>query len=115
MRTFTFFNAIDASSSQTSAVFTVPCGQDMRFLLEIVKAGTDGDPKLYVEQRIDSSGVWLPLDDEDTLEDGFFLLDFSPMSIKDSYFMGEEMRLRLEPNDNTTGTVSIRMGYKTKV
>lgn len=115
MRTHTFFDDVDATVSQTSAAFEVPCGQDMRFLLEITKAGTDGDPKLFIEQRIDEAGVWLTIDDEDTLEDGFFLLDASPLSVKDSYFMGAWMRLRLDPNGNTTGTVKVRMGYKTKV
>lgn len=113
MRTHTFFNSVDASINQTSDVFRPDCGQDFRFLLQVTKSGTDGNPKLFIEESIDGT-VWTCLTDTDELDDSF-LLDQSPIGIKDSYFMGDFMRLRIEPNGNTTGTVTAKMGYKTKV
>ena len=112
MRTFTFFSAIAASASQTSPEFDVDCGKDMRWLLQVTKAGTDGDPKLTIEETIDGT-TWTPIENPETF-DTYFLLDTSPVGIKDSYFMGRKMRLKLEPNGTTTGTVSASMSVKTK-
>jgi hypothetical protein len=42
------------------------------------------------------------------------LIDDTPFGIRDSYFMGTSMRLRIEPNDNTAGTITAKMKVKTK-
>jgi hypothetical protein len=113
MRTKLLFNNVDASSSQTSEVIIPDCGQDMRWLLQITTSGTDGTPHIYVEESIDGT-IWTPMDDTATWAH-YFAIDESPYPIKDSYFMGYQLRIRLEPNDNTTGTLSALIGYKTKV
>ncbi len=113
MRTHVFFSDVNAATPQTSGVFEVDCGQDLRFLIQLTKSGTDGDPRLFIEESVDGV-VWTSMLNPVTC-DSFFELNSSPIGIKDSYFMGFFMRLRLESNNNTTGTVSAKMGYKTKV
>lgn len=110
---YDFFNNVDATTNQTSPVFTVDCGQDMRFLIQFVKTGTDGSPRIYIEESIDGT-VWTSMLNPTNCE-SYFDITSNPQGIKDNYFMGFKMRLRLEPNDNTTGTLSAKMGFKTKV
>lgn len=109
----TFFDNVDATVNQTSSVFTVDCGQDMRFLIQFVKTSTNGDPRVYVEESVDGI-VWTSMLNPTSCV-SYFDIYQTPQGIKDNYFMGFHMRLRLEPNGNTTGTISAKMGYKTKV
>jgi hypothetical protein len=100
MKPVVFFENIDASTPQTSTPFVIDCGQDMR-------------PKLFIEEDVD--GVFVPImnyDCDDILD--HFLIDDSPFGVRDSYFMGTSMRIRIEPNDNTTGTITAKMKVKTK-
>jgi len=113
MRTLLFFDNVDASVTQISSEFTPDCGQDISFLIQAVKTGTDGDPYLYIEESVDGT-VWSPMTNPETCE-GFFKLTDTVTGIKDNHFMGYVMRLRLEPNDNTTGTVWAKMNYRTKL
>jgi hypothetical protein len=114
MRTHTFFEDVDATVNQTSAPYVIDCGQDMRWLVQIVKTGTDGDLKVFIEEDVDND-IWTPLMDYDcSIVRDHFLIDDSPFAIRDSYFMSRNMRIRIEPNDNTTGTVTIKMNVKTK-
>jgi hypothetical protein len=113
MKPVVFFENIDASTPQTSTPFVIDCGQDMRWLLVIEKNATDGNPKLFIEEDVD--GVFVPImnyDCDDILD--HFLIDDSPFGVRDSYFMGTSMRIRIEPNDNTTGTITAKMKVKTK-
>ena len=109
MKPIVFIDDVDASANQTSSTFVVDCGQDMRFLIVIEKIGTDGSPKLFIEEDVD--GVFVPLMDYDCEEiRDHFIIDDTPFGIRDSYFMG----LRIEPNDNTAGTITAKMKVKTK-
>lgn len=112
MRTHTFFDNIDATVNQTSSEYVIDCGQDMRWMLEIVKNGTNGNPKLFIEALVFNQ--WMNLEDIDGSKKDFFLINDSPFGIQDSYFMTKSMRLRLEPNGNTAGTMTIKMAVKTK-
>ncbi len=110
---FDFFIDVDATVSQVSPVFIVPCFQDMRFLIQTQKAGTNGTPRIIVEESV--RGVWwTPMENPKNCEEYFDILKVED-SIKDNYFMGFQMRLRLEPNDNSTGTLSAHMGYKSRI
>jgi hypothetical protein len=112
-RVETFFDNVDATVNQTSGVFTVECSQDMRFLIQFVKSGTNGDPRIYIEESVDGV-IWTSMLNPTNCE-SYFDIDQTPQGIKDNYFMGFHMRLRLEPNTNSSGTISAKMGYKTKV
>jgi len=110
---FDFFDNVDATVAQVSPVFIVGCFQDMRYLIQTEKTGTDGDPRIFLEESV-RGVIWTPMENYKTCLDYYDIVNAID-SIKDSYFMGFQMRLRLEPNTNTTGTFSAHMGYKTKV
>ena len=54
------------------------------------------------------------MDYDSTGINNFFLVDDTPYAVRDSYFMGSHIRVRTEPNDNTTGTITAKLGIKTK-
>ena len=114
MRTEILINNEDASTQQIGA-YQIDCGQDMRWLLMIKTSGLDGTPRAYVEES--SNNVdWAALDNNDCSEGvlDYFILDDPIVTIRDSFFMGKSIRLRFEPNDNTTGTVYAELIVKTK-
>jgi len=110
---FDFFDNVDATANQVSPIFDVPCFQDMRFLIQTEKAGTNGNPRIIVEESI-RGALWTPMENPKDCEE-FFDIVKNLDSIKDNYFMGFKMRLRLEPNGNSTGTLSAHMGYKSRI
>lgn len=113
MRTEILLNNVDASVQQIGS-YEIDCGQDMRWLLMIKKSGTDGNPRAYIEESSNGSD-WVALDNfEDTDILDYFPLVDTLTNIRDSYFMGKSFRIRIEPNDNTTGTVYAELVVKTK-
>ena len=114
MRTEILINNEDASTQQIGS-YQIDCGQDMRWLLMIKTSGLDGTPKLYVEESSNGSD-WVALDNNDCAEGvlDYFPCDDPLINIRDSFFMGKSIRLRFEPNDNTTGTVYAELVVKTK-
>ena len=52
----TFFSAVDASASNTSAEFAPDCDQDFRCLLDVCKSGPNADAKLFVDDVVE--GTW---------------------------------------------------------
>lgn len=111
MRTEVLLNAVDASANQTSN--TINFEQRAEWLLQLSKSGTDGTPNLIIEFTIDNAaGVWTPLQNPETLL-YVFPLDDSPLAVRDDRLQGKFFRIRIEPNDNTTGTVTADLGYKT--
>jgi hypothetical protein len=113
MRTKLFFDEVDASVNQTSAVFQIDCGQDMRFLMHVIGTDLTSPVRFIIEESFDNL-TWSALEDTSTWED-YFTADTQLIAIKDSYFMGEYMRVKIVANGNTTGSITAKMGYKTKV
>jgi len=111
MRTLLLFDNVDAFTPATSAVLDFG-EQDTRFIIQATKTGTDGNPRIIIEESIDQS-VWTALEDTETWNPYTEIID--TMGIKDNYFMAKYMRVRLEANGTTTGTVWAKIGYKTKV
>lgn len=118
MRTQVIFDNVSASSPLTvDVVLKNPLepdhwtSQDLRFLFQCSKTGTDGNPRVIIEESIDGT-LWTALEDTETWESYTEITDV--IGIKDNYFMGKYMRIRLEPNGTTTGTVYGIIGYKTK-
>ena len=112
MRIQTLLDDVPAQFAHISIPYEVDCGQDMRFLIQVKKTGTDGDVQLYLEESLDFV-VWTPIPNyQDTTQ--FFLIDEDEVGLRDSYFMGKYLRVRLEPNGTTTGTVDVKLGTKTK-
>jgi hypothetical protein len=114
MRTQLLLNTVDASVQQIGA-YQVDCGQDMRWLLMIKTAGLDGTPRAFIEES--SNGTdWIALDNNDMTEGplDYFPIDDSLINIRDCFFMGKSIRIRFEPNGNSTGTVYAELVVKTK-
>lgn len=112
MKLVVIWTNVDASTTQISSSIEIDCGQDMRYLIQLTKAGADGDPQLYLEESLDDD-VWTTIPNYEATTE-FFLLDDDIVSIRDSYFMGKYIRLRSEPNGTATGTLSAKIGIKTK-
>lgn len=110
MRTKVLFNNVSALLALTSEVLDFD-QQDTRFIIQFSKSGTDGNPRVIVEESIDQT-IWTALENTETWSNYTDIDD--NLAIKDNYFMGKYMRVRLEPNGTTTGTVFAKIGYKTK-
>ena len=104
---------VDASSQQISSPVVIGCGQDARILIQITRDNTDGDPKVFLEETVNDT-IWSCVPNYLETDQGF-PIDEDVVAIRDSYFMGKSIRLRLEPNGNTTGTISAMVAIKTKV
>jgi hypothetical protein len=114
MRTYLVFDNVPAN---VDATYNVPMidpnnPQDLRFLLQATKTGTNGNPRIIIEESLDET-VWTALENTETWNPYTEITD--SMGIKDNYFMGKYLRVRLEANGTTTGTVWAKIGYKTKV
>lgn len=111
MRTKTLFNNVSAAIAVTSDVIDFD-KQDARFILQATKTGTDGNPRIIVEESI-RGVIWSPLENTETWNE-YSEHNAEILSIKDNYVMGNFLRVRLDPNGCTTGTVYLEIGYKTK-
>lgn len=117
MRTQLLFDDVDASVTQTSGfvddIFNDgQLNQRGEFMIQVTRAGLDGTPRLFLEWSIDNNAsVWSTIQNPETDEDYFELDD--DIGIIDDRIMAKWFRLRLEPNDNTTGTVRADIGYNT--
>lgn len=109
MRIHKFFDAVNISTNPTSPAFQEPCGQDFRYLIQV--SGTANGGELYIEESVDGV-IWTSLINPADCRE-YFNLAILPIGIKDSYFMGRYMRLRIE--NGGTGNISAIMSYKTKV
>jgi hypothetical protein len=113
MRTEVLLNNVDASVQQIGT-YQVDCGQDMRWLLIIKSIGLDGTPRAYLEESINGSDWVAIVNNEINSQLDYFPINDPLESIRDSYFMGRYFRLRVEPQNNTTGTITAELGIKTK-
>jgi hypothetical protein len=112
MKLQVIWSGVSAGATQTSASIQIDCGQDMRYLIQLTKTGADGDPSLYIEESLDDV-VWTTIPNYEATTE-FFPIDEDIIAVRDSYFMGKYIRLRSEPNGTTTGTLSAKIGIKTK-
>ena len=111
MRTEILLNNVDASVQQIGA-YQIDCGQDMRWLLMVKSESLDGTPKMFIEESSNNTD-WVGIANyADKLN--HWLIDDPLIHIRDSYFMGKSIRVRIEPNGNTTGTVYAELVVKTK-
>ena len=115
MRNEVLFSSVDASTNQTSS--NINFDKRAQWILTIEKTGTDGDPKIIIERNFSSgkcvapTGSWFAL--KNSCENSFdFIIDDTPYVIRDNIFYGNWYRIRLEPNGNTTGTVTATLSYK---
>ena len=117
MRNVTLLDNVDASTQQIST--HVNLDQRAAWKLFITSSGLDGEPQLFIEDNNTSSKCVEPTGDWniicnpcDTVTDSF-PIDDDTITIEKNSFKSNWMRVRIEPNGNTTGTITVTLSYKT--
>ena len=116
MRNTTLLDNADASTQQIST--SVNLDQRAQWKLVINSAGLDGTPQLFIEEGYTGSKCITPPTEwvvvcNPCLEDDYFPIDDTVISIEKKDFKGNWYRIRVEANDNTTGTITAKLHYKT--
>ena len=115
MRTQLLFDDVDASSIQTSS--SVSMDKRTNWDLIVTTSGTNGAPRLILEVAY-TGGKCLPLPTdwfavENTKDCTFvFDIDTTPTIIKKKEQTANWLRVRLEPNGVTTGTLKAFLAIK---
>jgi len=117
MRTENLLNDVDAGVQQISANKCIDCGQRAEWILVVDSTGLDGTPELFIEQGFTSScnvspTKWVIIPNKCEVN-SFFPIDDTQIVIEKSDLKGNFFRIRIEPNDNTTGIISATWSYKT--
>ena len=116
MRNVTLLNNVAADVQQITA--EVNMDQRTQWKVYINTAGLDGRPQLFIEDNNSPSknetptGNWTPICN--TCSDiDYFTLDDTVITIEKKDFKANWFRIRVEANDNTTGTINVSLSYKT--
>ncbi len=112
MRTELFFDDVDATTEQSSS--NISFEKRAGYLVDFRSTGTNGEVRIVIEYSIDNTGVrFNAVQDPETRLPYFTMDSEGKLSIMDDRIPSKFIRFRLDPNDNTTGTVSGDLGYKT--
>ena len=114
MRTKILFDDIDASLAATSDDTQF----DRRFDFDLITTldGTDGIPRIIIELAYTGGGClpaptdWYILPNCNGNE--YFNIDDSPFTVHKSAVTANWIRVRIEPNTNTTGTATVILATK---
>lgn len=115
MRNFQLLAGADASIQQISKELNLEKRTDWELIIE--SENLDGTPQLYIERGY-NAGKSNPLPSEwfilanNCENTGFFPVDDSEIQILNYGFTANWFRVRVEPNDNTTGTITVTIHYK---
>lgn len=117
MRTELLLDNVDASVQQISD--SVNFEQRTDWKLFVVSDSLDGVPKLFIEEIGEGSkcipapttGYTLICNPGEA--DGSFPIDDSTITIEKKALKTNWYRVRVEPNGNTTGNITIKLVYKT--
>lgn len=116
MRTFQFFTGQDASEAATSPALMI----DKRVIwkLIVVPTGFDGILKLKIQEAFNGGGVlpepsdWYDIPSGCDNDNISYDIDQETI-IESERLVGSWIRVVLDPNTNTSGTVSVKLAYKT--
>ena len=115
MRTPTILNNSDASIQIISEYINFE--QRASWKLFIESTGLDGIPKLFIQEASTKSDLIPPIDwtiyKNNCSVDGSYNLNDILVTIEKNDFKSNWFRVLIEPNGNTTGTISARVSYKT--
>tara|TARA_R110001632_G_C11291678_1_gene412906 strand:- start:192 stop:545 length:354 start_codon:yes stop_codon:yes gene_type:complete len=115
MRTPTILNNSDASIQIISEYINFD--QRAAWKLFIESIGLDGIPKLFIQEATTKSDCTPPIDwtiyKNNCSVDGSYNLNDILVTIEKNDFKSNWFRVLIEPNGNTTGTISARVSYKT--
>jgi hypothetical protein len=115
MRNFTLLDSVDASVQQISDAKNLE--RHTEWVLRIDSVGLDGIPQLFIEEGFNGGKClpeptdWnvVPFKCDDT---GTFDITTSEVNIRSKQFLANWFRIRIEPNGNTTGAISVILSYK---
>lgn len=116
MRTKLLFDNVDAGVQQISNATSLD--QRTWWKLRIDDSGLDGTPQLFIEEAY-TGGECLPTPSDWTIicnplnANDYFPIDDDEITIEKKDIKGNWIRVRMEADDNTTGTVTILLAYKT--
>lgn len=115
MRTITLFDNVDASIQQISDATNLE--RHTEWVLRINSSTLDAIPNLFIEEGF-NGGKCLPEPTEWSVVPfkcdgtGTFEITESEVNIRSKQFLANWFRVRVEPNGNTTGTMTIKLSYK---
>ena len=116
MRNVELFTNADASTQLISE--PVNLDQRAQWKLYVYSTGLDGTPQLFIEDNTSGSkcitptGTWTEICNP--FEDyNYFELSDTTVTIEKKDFKANWFRIRIEPSGNTTGTIDVRLSYKT--
>jgi hypothetical protein len=117
MRNVTFLNNVTAAISHVSVAINLD--QRTEWKLRIDSSGLDGTPQLFIEEGftggkcLDPPTEWnIVCNPCDTVNDSFPIND-DIITIEKKDFKGNWFRVRIDRADNTTGNLTVKLGYKT--
>ena len=115
MRTITLLDNVDASIQQISDATNLE--RHTEWVLRINSSTLDAIPNLFIEEGF-NGGKCLPEPTEWSVVPfkcdgtGTFEITESEVKIRSKQFLANWFRVRVEPNGNTTGTITIKLSYK---
>ena len=116
MRNVTLLDNVAADVQQITAEINMD--QRTEWKVYINTTGLNGRPQLYIEDNNSPSknetptGDWNPICN--TCNDvDYFTLDDTVITIEKKDFKANWFRIRVEPTDNTAGTINVSLSYKT--
>ena len=116
MRNVTLLDNVAADVQQITD--EVNFDQRAQWKVYINTTGLNGRPQLYIEDNNSPSknetpvGDWTPICNNCSDTD-YFTLDDTVITIEKKDFKANWFRIRVEPVDNTTGTINVSLSYKT--
>jgi len=115
MRNLTLLNNVDASIQSISEPINLEQRTDWELIVE--SSGLDDIPKLFIERGFNAGKCnplptdWYTLSNKCNL-DGSFPIDDTEIQIEKSGFTANWFRVRIEPESNTSGNITIKIHYK---
>jgi hypothetical protein len=116
MRNVILLDNADASTQQISAEVNLERRTDWELVIE--SDSLDGTPNLFIEKGY-NAGKCNPLPTEWFIEPNVckvtneFPIEDTEIQIVKNGFTANWFRVRVEPNDNTTGNITVTIHYKT--
>jgi len=115
MRNLTLLDNVNSGIQQISSAKNLE--RHTEWVLRVSSVGLDGIPNLFIEEGF-NGGKCLPEPTEFSVlpfkcdGTGTFEITESEINIRSKQFLANWFRIRVEPNGNTSGTMTVILSYK---
>ena len=115
MRNLTLLDNVNSGIQQISIAKNLE--RHTEWVLRVSSVGLDGIPNLFIEEGF-NGGKCLPEPTEFSVlpfkcdGTGTFEITESEIKIRSKQFLANWFRIRVEPNGNTSGTMTVILSYK---